>query len=242
MSQVVGEAFGCETTSHAFLWENGGPAIDRTSRSSRLRPVSGSAIHQRSREIACLGVLPKRRRACGSLIASTATWLFSAGASVNADPFQCQRRRAQSLAQRHRRLGLEFPKRSNWSIRDRGGTNAKHSGTRVASFLALVALPAPAAQDHPAKHRHYTLVDIGTFGGPHSQVNFNSRVINSRGTVAGGAPTAVPDPLCTFDVLFCFYFHALTWQNGVTTDSGTLPGGNNSFAVAPMTTVGRWDF
>ena len=108
----------------------------------------------------------------------------------------------------------------------------KHSGTRVASFLALVALPALlAAQDHPAKHKHYTLVDIGTFGGPHSQVNFNSRVINSAGTVAGGASTAVPDPICTFDFPNCFYFHALTWKNGVVTDLGTLPGGNNSFAA-----------
>jgi probable HAF family extracellular repeat protein len=108
------------------------------------------------------------------------------------------------------------------------------SGT---ALLVLLATPFPGSaqeqsQAHPQKHKHYTLVDIGTFGGPHSQVNGNSRVINSAGTVAGGASTAVPDPICTFDAPFCFYFHALTWKNGVVTDLGTLPGGNNSFASA----------
>ena len=108
----------------------------------------------------------------------------------------------------------------------------------TATFL-LASLAAPftglaqeQAQEHHKKHRHYTLVDIGTFGGPHSQVNFNSRVINSRGTVAGGASTSIPDPICTFDAPYCFYFHALTWKNGVETDLGTLPGGNNSFTSA----------
>ena len=108
----------------------------------------------------------------------------------------------------------------------------------TATFL-LASLAAPftglaqeQAQEHHKKHRHYSLVDIGTFGGPHSQVNFNSRVMNSRGTVAGGASTSIPDPICTFDAPFCFYMHAIKWQNGALTDLGTLPGGNNSFAAA----------
>ena len=114
--------------------------------------------------------------------------------------------------------------------------HGRHLGIAGTALVALLALPAAGlAQEQAgqgAKHKHYTLVDIGTFGGPHSQVNFNSRVINSSGTVAGGASTAVPDPICTFDVPICFYFHALQWQKGVVTDLGTLPGGNNSFAVA----------
>jgi probable HAF family extracellular repeat protein len=106
-------------------------------------------------------------------------------------------------------------------------------GTGIAALVALLAVPAVlAAKDPPAKHKRYTLVDIGTFGGPHSQVNFDSRVINSRGTVVGGASTAVPDPICAVDFPFCFYFHALEWKNGVVTDLGTLPGGNGSFAIA----------
>ena len=66
----------------------------------------------------------------------------------------------------------------------------------LAALFAVLAIGTPlAAQDHPAKHKHYTLVDIGTFGGPHSQVN----VINARGAVAGGASTSVPDPVCGLD-------------------------------------------
>lgn len=113
----------------------------------------------------------------------------------------------------------------------------RHLWINVGTLVALLALPVAAgaqeqAQEHPGRHRHYTLVDIGTFGGPHSQVNFNSRVMNSRGTVAGGASTAIPDPICTFDAPNCFFMHALRWRNGVVTDLGTLPGGNNSFAAA----------
>jgi len=109
----------------------------------------------------------------------------------------------------------------------------QHLGTRVVHVLTLVLISARlVAQDHPARHKHYILVDIGTFGGPHSQVNFNSRVINAQGTVAGGASTAVPDPICTFDAPNCFYMHALQWRSGGVTDLGTLPGGNNSFAAA----------
>ena len=43
-------------------------------------------------------------------------------------------------------------------------------GTRIAAFLPLLALPTLlAAQDNPAKHRHYKAVDLGTFGGPQLQ-------------------------------------------------------------------------
>ncbi len=103
----------------------------------------------------------------------------------------------------------------------------------LAAFFAVLAIGTPlAAQNHPAKHKHYTLVDIGTFGGPHSQVNFGTRVMNSRGTVAGSASTSIPDPICGFDYPYCFYEHALKWQKGVLTDLGTVPGGNNSNAIA----------
>ena len=108
----------------------------------------------------------------------------------------------------------------------------KRLGTRVASLLALVALPALlAAQDHPAKHKRYTVVDLGTLGGPLIFAN----AINSRGRVVGGALTSVPDPICTgpwHQEVGCFYEHAFKWREGVLTDLGTLPGGNNSFATA----------
>jgi probable HAF family extracellular repeat protein len=99
------------------------------------------------------------------------------------------------------------------------------TGTALIAFLALPALLA--AQEHPAKHRRYTLVDIGTLGGPNS---FASS-INSRGTVVGAATTPVPDSMCLFDAS-CHYEHAFTWREGVLTDLGTLAGGNNSFATS----------
>ena len=106
------------------------------------------------------------------------------------------------------------------------------SGTPVAALIALLSIPAlMGAQGQPPKHSHYVLKVLDTLGGPHSQVNFNSVVMNARGTVAGGASTAIPDPICTFDYPFCFYFHAVKWQDGVLTNLGTLPGGNNSFAI-----------
>ena len=55
----------------------------------------------------------------------------------------------------------------------------------LAAFFAVLAIGTPlAAQNHPAKHRHYTLVDVGTFGGPHSQVNFGGYEL-SRGDCRG---------------------------------------------------------
>ena len=108
----------------------------------------------------------------------------------------------------------------------------RRSGTRVAALLALLTVPTLlAAQGGPPTHSHYILKVLDSLGGPHSQVNFNSVVMNAQGTVAGGASTAVPDPICTFDFPFCFYFHAVKWQHGVMTELSTLPGGNNSFAV-----------
>jgi probable HAF family extracellular repeat protein len=104
----------------------------------------------------------------------------------------------------------------------------KHLGTPIAALMALLALPGLlAARDRPAKHRRYTLVDIGTLGGAYSQVNIVSVVINEKGTVVGGADTSVIDPVCG-----CFDFHAYKWHDGVLTDLGTLPGGDNfSFAI-----------
>jgi probable HAF family extracellular repeat protein len=113
----------------------------------------------------------------------------------------------------------------------------RNSGTRVAAALALLALPfalaaQEPAQEHAAKHKHYTLVEIGTFGGPHSQVNGQSVVINREGTVVGGASTSIPDPACNFDAPYCFHLHAFEWRKGALADLGTLPGGENSLAIS----------
>ena len=114
---------------------------------------------------------------------------------------------------------------------------------RVITLLALLAVPfSLAAQEqmsaeHPAKHHHYKLVDIGTFGGPQSYVNPGSgnqsgnyaMVLNRTGAVAGSADTALADPFpnfCFHDD--CFVSHTFEWKNGVKRDLGTLPGGASS--------------
>jgi|SRR5581483_981625 len=99
----------------------------------------------------------------------------------------------------------------------------------VLALLAIIWVPKLSAQRNPEHHHRYKLVDMGTFGGPHGQVNSFSIVINKHGVVAGGASTTDPDPDCSFDFPFCFYFHAFRWRNGKLIDLATLPGGNNSF-------------
>jgi probable HAF family extracellular repeat protein len=106
----------------------------------------------------------------------------------------------------------------------------------IAVMTALSFTTSLAAQDaapaKPAQHHQYKLIDLGTFGGPQSAY-FSEPVVqsvNNRGTVAGGADTALPDPYapnCFYD---CYIMHAFQWANGVLTDLGTLPGGYSSAA------------
>ena len=111
--------------------------------------------------------------------------------------------------------------------------------TTVVSLFAL-ALPVwTAAQDNPSqehksKHKQYKFIDLGTFGGPASYTLQNgngpgSKVLNSRGTLAGWADTPVPDPYapnCTNPD--CFVSHAFRWDGGSPTDLGALPGVTSS--------------
>ena len=98
------------------------------------------------------------------------------------------------------------------------------NGTALIALLATssASVAQEQAQEPARAHRHYTLVDLGTFGGPNSNVNSDSKVINDGGTVVGGADTADWDPVCG-----CHAFHAFKARNGVLTDLGTLPGGSN---------------
>jgi len=94
--------------------------------------------------------------------------------------------------------------------------------------MILLALSiCPAAQEQSKQHPRYKFVDLGTLGGPHSYGSVNGDgfgLLNNSGVVASFADTDVPDP----NAPGLFLVHATQWKNGVTTDLGTLPGGNNS--------------
>lgn len=99
----------------------------------------------------------------------------------------------------------------------------------TAAVLLAIAIGTPlAAQQQAAKHHGYKVIDIGTLGGPTSEINFDSRILNRQGAAVGGADTSVFDPICG-----CYNFHAFRWQNGDLTDLGTLPAGESfSFGIA----------
>jgi probable HAF family extracellular repeat protein len=115
----------------------------------------------------------------------------------------------------------------------------------VVSLFAALALPVGiAAQDNPSpdnhhRHHQYTLIDVGTFGGPASYINNPFALgapnqINSRGTTVGAAATPIPSPgnsntsICEgIDGNTPFVFHAFKWEDGVVTDLGALPGPDN---------------
>jgi probable HAF family extracellular repeat protein len=108
----------------------------------------------------------------------------------------------------------------------------------IALTCALLIVTQTSAQAQNGTHRHYKLMDLGTFGGPNSGVNFEpfQNVINNAGTVVGGADTSVltPEPAC-YNPAFptdCFIAHAFAWRGGSLKDLGTLSGGNFSFATA----------
>jgi len=103
------------------------------------------------------------------------------------------------------------------------------SGMWKIATLLIAALAVPlwtAAQDNPSpdnkpKLKKYRLIDLGTLGGPNSQVNGTPPpMINNEGTVAGLADTSSP----------CLYLGgqvspAFKWQHGVLINMGLLPGG-----------------
>jgi probable HAF family extracellular repeat protein len=113
----------------------------------------------------------------------------------------------------------------------------------IAMTLFALAIPAAVsaqnrtAQQHGAKHHHYKVVQMGTFGGPTSSIDrpgnppyipFN-KIINNSGAVLGSGDTLIPDPSC-YDG--CLVNYAFRWQNGVQTNLGVLP---QNPALGPQT-------
>jgi probable HAF family extracellular repeat protein len=107
--------------------------------------------------------------------------------------------------------------------------------TRLTAFALVVALLSSLgsfAQGRPAaspgeNQPRYRLVDVGTFGGPNSQTNGTSKIMNNVGVVVGVADT---DQLCPHAP--GLVSPAFKWRNGVLTNLGFLPGGCVSFPQA----------
>jgi len=103
--------------------------------------------------------------------------------------------------------------------------------TTMTLFAALAMPVALVAQEKQGQHHHYQVIDLGTFGGPQSRVDF-ATPLNNHGVVSGAAdttnsnpyygndnPTFFPDP---------YIERAFQWKNGILTDLGSLPGGGMS--------------
>jgi probable HAF family extracellular repeat protein len=120
---------------------------------------------------------------------------------------------------------------------------------RFVTGMTLLALAIPAgvtAEDNrnrSPKHRHYKLIDMGTFGGPGSFVNDGIGLVNNivglngRGVAWGASATSTPSLPTSNTTLVCngidvlggigFVTHAFRWQNGTVTDLGALLGDTN---------------
>ncbi len=110
------------------------------------------------------------------------------------------------------------------------------------SFLAVLAMPfgtvaqVDRSQNSTAKHHHYKLIDVGTFGGPNGGIeNPSSPSLNNRGMLVGESATAAPDPFApNYCFLDCYVDLGFFLHNSVVTPLGPLPSGAglSSFAVA----------
>ena len=123
----------------------------------------------------------------------------------------------------------------------------------VTVLIIPTVLPAQddAAKAKKARHHHYKLIDIGTFGGPESYVNpapviGSQNQINARGTTVGGAGTAISTTstnnpvICGgFEGVVLFVNHALEWHNGVVTDLGSLAGADNCSVATSVNANGE---
>jgi probable HAF family extracellular repeat protein len=121
----------------------------------------------------------------------------------------------------------------------------------ISSMIVSVALVTPVWLT--AQQTRYTLIDIGTLGGPSAHGPGNgagSQLINNAGVVAGTAETTTTDPNApNCDNPDCFVSHAFRWQRGVLTDLGVLAGANWSHGnsinargwVAGTSTTGEID-
>jgi probable HAF family extracellular repeat protein len=130
-------------------------------------------------------------------------------------------------------------------------------------FTLAISAAAPAqttlTQKPSTKHHHYTVVDMGSLGGPGSIVyEAATRSLNNQGTFTGAADTPNLDPNnpqnpCSAypdNTVDPYVQHVFRWQLGEKTDLGTFPGGTSSCSqwindrgwIVGSATTGKMDF
>src|SRR6266705_1471773 len=118
-----------------------------------------------------------------------------------------------------------------------GGTNSRGDSINNRDWVAGFSNLAGDQSRHATLWRNGSLLDLGTLGGPNSNVTWN--VKNNRGIIVGIAQTATPDPLGEFWSSSAFYPGpnnigyinlGFRWEGGVMSALPTL-GGNNGFAT-----------
>jgi probable HAF family extracellular repeat protein len=119
------------------------------------------------------------------------------------------------------------------TVSDSGSPAAQASAsyTIVISNSASAAASAMITTSPSEQHTRYKLIDVGTLGGPNSNTAlpfFNGVEVPSlgqKGSLVGQADTSTPDPFSPNCVNFdCYVSHAISWEDGVRTDLGALPG------------------
>jgi hypothetical protein len=106
------------------------------------------------------------------------------------------------------------------------------------AFALIGASFQMSAQEH-AKHHHYKLIDLGTFGGPQSYINgfeYGGPLhnLNNAGTLAGWADTSALDPygnssnangnFCfNYDGTPCYASHAFVGKMALSQTWGHFP-------------------
>jgi probable HAF family extracellular repeat protein len=103
-----------------------------------------------------------------------------------------------------------------------GTTQLAPTTTRAARSLPNLHRPSPG----------YTFYDLGTLGGPQSDMQGDSPILNNRNQAFGWADTAAPNPYYPnfnpFHPPDQYLFHGFVWNGGGLTDLGALPGTNDS--------------
>jgi probable HAF family extracellular repeat protein len=136
--------------------------------------------------------------------------------------------------------GLFAASQTQYTITDLpslGGTNSRANSINNRGWLAGYSNLTGNQSRHAALWRDGALTDLGTLGGPNSNVTWS--VKSDSGIVAGISQTSTPDPLGEAWSSAAFYPGAtgtgyinlgFVWENGVMRALPTL-GGNNGFAT-----------